>query len=276
MNKTGIEWATKTVNPIVGCTEISEACENCYARFWAYRQYRISKALDEHVRAARYKKTVTEKGRAWTGHLSWFPERLSDMRKRTKGKREHVFVGSLTDLFHKNVEDEWRDKIFSAIRQSPGNTYMILTKRERAMQRYWKSLKEKERPRNLWLGVTAENQKRADQRIPVLLSLPGVSMYFVSGEPLLEDVDWRPYLAKRLRGLRSGGSTHDCDPGARVNWLIVGAETGSNKREFRVEWGYSSLAQARNAGIPFFFKGMRGRKDPPKDLLVREFPKVRK
>jgi len=255
MNKTKIEWATRSWNPVVGCSEISEACRNCYAKYFSWRIARIAEARHDEPYAGKYRELVTRTGTRWTGKIAWFPERLKEPYGRDK-RNERIFLGSMTDLFHPNVGTWMLDKIFDVIRETPNSTYLILTKRPTLTRKYWTRLGKEWRPDNVWLGVTAENQKRADERIPELLAIPGVAVRFVSAEPLLEAIDFRQYM--------NGNS---------IDWIIVGAETGRGAREFRIEWGYQVLAQARNEGIPFFFKNLRGRAVPPENLYVREFPR---
>ena len=263
MNSTGIEWVDYSWNPIVGCSEMSEGCENCYAKFMSWRVGSIAQDRGDEEIAKKYFRTVTERGKRWTGRIAVFNRRFEEplrMKNRLRGKG--VFVCSMGDLFHHNVDNWIRDWIFEVIQEIPWTTFVILTKRPYALLEYWSDRNQEDRFQNVWFGVTAENQKRADERIPVLQDIPDVAVRFVSAEPLLERVDFSPYM----RGRRG------------IDWIIVGAETGAGARPFDISWGYEILTSARRYRVPFFFKKLRGRGKssyPPKDLLVRKFPKPR-
>ncbi|MGB3988833.1 MAG: phage Gp37/Gp68 family protein [Minisyncoccales bacterium] len=227
---TKIEWCQETWNPITGCTPISEGCQNCYAKRMACRlKGRYGYPDDDPFR------------------VTFHPERLSQPCLKWKKSRK-IFVCSMGDLFHPDVKDEWISSIWTemgehyglngevqAMDSRPGHTYIILTKRpQRAfdfLQSRYPAGWEKQ---NVWLGVTAENQKRYDERWEVLKQIPA-SVRFVSFEPLLGQVDLRPW-------------------GPNPDWVITGAETGAGKRHAKPEWFESLRDQCIAANIPFFFK----------------------
>ena len=102
---------------------------------------------------------------------------------------------------------------------------------------------------NLWFGVTCENQKTADERIPILLQIPAAVRY-VSCEPLLEEIDIRKYLIAGADGLPDEiEKYHDW-----IDWTIVGGESGPKARPMDIEWARSIRDQCQDAGVPFFFK----------------------
>lgn len=187
MAETKIEWADVVWNPITGCTPISEGCQNCYARRIAYRlKGRFGYPENDPFR------------------VTFHGERLEEPLKWKKSRR--IFVCSMGDLFHENIPFEWINDIFGIIMMVPQHVFMLLTKRpERALEYHQYSEYEFtdgsgkletsnwEWPVNIWLGVTAENQKRADERIPVLLQIPA-SERFVSIEPMLGPIDLLNYL----------------------------------------------------------------------------------
>lgn len=200
MNKIG--WCDMTINPIVGCTKVSPACNRCYAQIMATRLAGMKKT--HHL----YSGTIAN-GK-WSGMTKFNTEAFLKI-PRTGHKK--IFMVSMGDMFHESVPFEWIDKCFDQIAMNPQHIFQILTKRpERALE-YFKWLgnelknfgldsipSESENPLdyigelpNLWLGVTCENQEMADKRIPILLDIP-TKVRFVSCEPLLEEIHIEKYL----------------------------------------------------------------------------------
>lgn len=282
---TKIEWTDETINPIVGCSKISPACDNCYAEKMARRLITMPKI------AERYKGTVDKNG--WTGQLNFVPSELEKPARWKKPRR--IFVGSMTDIFHEKSMFSWRMGILKMVKDNPRHTFIFLTKRPERMkgfldmyERIWRI------PENLWLGVTAENQETFDQRVPVLLSIPA-AVHFVSVEPMLSRITATPMIGYNAYKCKCGwhdtehnlflmGATEKnriakcktCHEKAEiyraVNWIICGSETGTVKRLMPISWVHDLRNQCKDADIPFFFK-----KDSngtiPDDLNIREFPK---
>jgi protein gp37 len=242
MTKTKIEWADRVWNPITGCTKVSEGCRNCYAerlagRFWKDRKF-------------------TE--------VRMHPERLSQPLSWKKPSR--VFVNSMSDLFHPDVDHDFIGDVFRVMEKTPQHTYLILTKRPKEML-YWFNLMNAERylPK-VWLGVSVEDQKSAEKRIPLLLKTPA-AVRFVSCEPLLGPVDlWKfatreetfgsmfdhrgSYPFYKELGFPSGTVKYH----EGIDWVIVGGESGPNARPMHPDWAISIRDQCVDAGVPFFFK----------------------
>jgi hypothetical protein len=109
---------------------------------------------------------------------------------------------------------------------------------------------------NVWLGVSAENQRRADERIPVLLQTPA-AVRFVSYEPALGPVDFTRVgdgeIGAVYDALRGGMRRSDVG-GPRLEWVIVGGESGTGARPFDIAWARSTIRQCRDAGVPVFVK----------------------
>jgi protein gp37 len=253
-----IEWTQETYNPITGCTPISPGCRNCYAK-------RMARRL-----AGRH-------GYPEAPHhfdVTFHPDRL-DKPLHWKKPRT-VFVCSMSDLFHKDVDDQWRLDIFSIIYDCPGHTFQILTKRISEMKEFisymeYHVLGESfpDAFPNVWLGVTAENQEQADKRIPVLLQIPA-AVRFVSIEPCLGDVDpskWLPCRRCSNNGIigYSSDTVEDCPDcnaasyyqsleGGFIDWIIVGAETGPGARPMDLDWARSVRDVCADADVAFFFK----------------------
>ena len=227
---TKIEWTEATWNPTTGCTKISAGCKNCYAESMARRlQAMGTVGYEDGFR------------------FSIVPSRLYDPLK--KRKPTVFFVNSMSDIFHERMPIDYLDKIFSVIRQTPQHTYQLLTKRADNMYVY---LSQREIPKNVWLGVTVENQYDGLPRIEKLRNLKA-SVLFLSVEPLLEDLGQIDL--------------------ANIDWVIVGGESGMQARPMKEEWALNVKRQAEDRHIPFFFKQWGGfnKKKAFKDLSLNAF-----
>lgn len=224
-DRTSIEVTEATWNPITGCTPVSPGCRRCYAA-------RFAKRL-----AGRYGYPEREPFRV-TVHQARMAQPLMWRKPR------HVFVCSMGDLFHEDVPDEALQQVFEIMAEQGRHTYMILTKRAERMARWLTSLEPGLRRRlrwNLWVGVTAEDQQTAEERVPPLVECWD-GLRFACLEPLLSPVDLRPWL--------------DLEHG--VSWVICGGETGPGGRV--ADEGSVRLARDRcaAAGVPFYFKQWGG------------------
>jgi protein gp37 len=135
---------------------------------------------------------------------------------------------------------------------------------------------------NVHVGVSCEDQPRADERIPDLLATPA-AVRFVSCEPLLGEVDLTTlcpghYFIDALSGRKyhdaPEGVNSATEVGARLDWVIVGGESGARARPMHPDWALSIRDQCAAAGVPFFFKQMTKKGMIPDDLMIREFPHV--
>ncbi|MDE2342737.1 MAG: phage Gp37/Gp68 family protein [Betaproteobacteria bacterium] len=203
-DKTGIEWTNATWNPLRGCSRVSEGCRHCYAEKIAARFSGPGMPYEGLA------KRVGGEPR-WTGTVRLVESALDQPLRWTKPRI--IFVNSMSDLFHEKVSDEWIDSIFAVMALAPQHTFQILTKRPERMVKYMKvhergsyiassalsrvpGNKMESRPAwnmswplpNVWLGVSVEDQKTADERIPLLLATPAAKR-FISAEPLLGKVD---------------------------------------------------------------------------------------
>jgi len=199
-----------TWNPVTGCTKISPACQYCYAE-------RIARSLQKQG-VSGY-----ENGFSLTFHH----DRLSQPLKRQIPT--FYFAGSMTDLFHHEVPDEFLDAIMDVIRNTPQHTYMVLTKRAPRLPNYFSS---RLCPQNLWLGVTVENREHGMPRIDYLRQVKA-SLRFINMEPLLED----------LGEIDLSG----------IGWVTLGGETGAKARATQKIWVEKIRDQVVKAGIPFYF-----------------------
>lgn len=202
MADTTIEWADKVWNPVTGCTKISLGCKNCYAK----------RLHDLRHQAYQEGKKLPAQYAGPFETVQLHPDRLEDPLHWKKPAR--IFVNSMSDLFHQDVPFKFIDQVFVAMKLAWWHTFMILTKRPQRMHEYmtkytnggwdrWEIIRhdaiEKRGSnsttastvwpiRNVWLGVSVEDQMTADERIPVLLRTPA-AVRFVSCEPILEYVD---------------------------------------------------------------------------------------
>lgn len=310
-DKSPIEWTEATWNPVVGCDIVSPGCTNCYAMKMAARIEAMGTA--PHY-AGTTKKVVTRGGEAagrtgkkkgkavWTGKVTAAPDHILTQPLRWTRPRR-IFVNSMSDLFHDDVPDDLIDRIFAVMALTPQHTYQVLTKRSARMREYltfdggfgrWGYIEQQARKLvsvpagktlanmggkglpNIWLGVSAEDQARADERIPDLLATPA-AIRWVSAEPLLGPIDFTSI--QRFQG--TGGYRefvhalagsfwtdqtglpnpdpswafpgHPFFEGWRgLDWIVAGGESGP--RPMHPDWPRQIRDQCAAAGVPFFFK----------------------
>lgn len=284
--RTKIEWCDATFNPWVGCTKISPACENCYAeRDFGHRRH--------------FAEWGPGKPRRKTSEAYWKKPLRWNRKAEHEGTRLKVFCGSLCDIGDLEAPAEWFDETMNLVTNTPNLTWLFLSKRPETLKERLASFGKRYLPNtlpgcdaakglmpwplpNLWIGVTTENQKMADKRIPILLNTPAIGR-FVSIEPILGEIDFnqwmiddRHYMARCPRCDWIGSSRHcgsgdywpqdgcecpecgyECDnlPGDRkIDWVILGGETGPNARPLNPHWVRTIRDQCQRCEVPFFFK----------------------
>lgn len=303
---TKIEWCDETVNIVAGCTKVSPGCEHCYAERMTTRlafNPAIQSEVREAYRIAIFKAVnLPDVACSWSGRVVPIPgavERLAAKCARWR-KPRRIFVQSMGDLFHDQVPFDLVDQVCEVISTNPRHTFMFLTKRPEQMRLYMEGCQRGaddiggEFPwRNLWLGVTAENQQQADARIPILLDTPA-AVRFVSVEPMLGQVrldhmDADAAGHKSLCQINALTGKHTdmgrpCQDVPHLDWVICGGETGPGARKMSPQWAKALRDQCKEAGVPFFFKNLgshvdygngwstTGRHATPEDLNVRQFP----
>jgi len=249
MGKTTIEWTDASWNPIVGCTEISPGCANCYAarlaatRLKNHPDYKGLAVIHEGRYVSAEQPSVNCSH--WEGEVRFLPERLEEPLHWRKPRR--IFVCDMGDLFHEAVRAEWTEKIFDIILRCPQHTFQILTKRAACMHdwfsREWRVAGVPEKPLpNVWLGVSVENQHFAEERIPLLLATPA-AVRWISAEPLLGPVTLGTFIHPPWNAYNAG-----------IDWVVCGGESGANARAMYPAWARSLRDQCQAAGVPFFFK----------------------
>ena len=293
--KTNIEWTEHSVNPFrarnietgeVGhfCIKVSAGCANCYA---GKLQHRFGTHLDYDVR----NKDKVE--------LFLDESKLQEVLKRKKPTK--YFWCDMTDMFYEGYPDDWIDKCFAVMALTPQHTHQILTKRPERMREYLLQLTDErledacavyshniddwELPlKNVWLGVSVEDQKTADERIPILLGTPA-AIRFISYEPALGAVNLKSlrYDSHRFLNALTGkrevaqdfGRVQEGLASTKLNWVIAGGESGTGARGFEIKWFEDVMAQCKAAGVPFFMKQLDKKQPIPEHLLVRQFPEVK-
>lgn len=268
-----IEWCTSSWNPWHGCHKVSAGCKYCYM-------------FRDKARYGQDPNVVVRAGdKTFYAPLKW-------------AEPKKIFTCSWSDFFIEE-SDAWRDEAFAIMALTPQHTYQVLTKRPDRMWKYLRPGRQNEvvkaacnilrtrkgefaytkwlseydgewPPKNVWLGVSVEDQKTADERIPHLLNTPA-AVRFLSVEPLLGPVDLRnvkPSSSQWLdavTGLRGGDhSLADCNS---INWVIIGGESGPDARPFDVAWARSIIRQCKDAGVPVFTKQL-GAKPYDSDLRI--------
>jgi protein gp37 len=287
MQKTKIGWATHSSNPIYAvsretgkrgwfCTHVSAGCTNCYAATFNMRMGTGHDYIAQNESKVEFRLNEAELNRI----------------ARLRGPAR-VFLVDMSDLFHPLVPLGWIVRIIAAVAANPRITGIILTKRPERMREVfgdsdfqWLVLHEEEDwggdtlrwplP-NLWVGVSAEDQRAADERIPILLDTPA-AVRWVSVEPVLGPVDLDEHFWNAERWDYEG---LDISEPARVvsllHWIVCGGESGKGYRPMNLEWARALRDQCRAAGVAFFMKQGSGLRpetptgDPGLDL-VREYP----
>jgi protein gp37 len=212
--KSSIEWTESTWNPVTGCTKISPGCDHCYAERLALRL----QAMGQPNYANGFDLTLQE-------HMLELPLRWK--------LPQVIFVNSMSDLFHKDVSNEYIHKVFNVMKRASHHRFQVLTKRSHRLSRLSSVLSWQP---NIWMGVSVETQKytfRIDH-----LRETGAHIKFLSLEPLLG-----PLTNLNLRG---------------IDWVIVGGESGPAARPMSREWVLDIRDQCKAAGVPFFFKQWGG------------------
>ncbi len=228
---TNIEWVKnkdgtkgESWNPWQGCHKISTGCRECY-------MFRDKKRFGQNPN-----KVIRSSAKTFEAPLKW---------KESK----RIFVCSWSDFFIDEA-DGWRQEALEIMGKCSHHTFLLLTKRPQNML---KAFKDVGTPDNIWLGVSVENQKTADERIPILLDIPA-KVRFVSIEPMLGAVDVTNFLGNQ--DAEQDTSAHAIWRGEipGIDWIIAGCESGPGARPCNPDWARHLRDQCVEAGVPFFLK----------------------
>lgn len=288
---TPIEWTDATWNVVTGCSVVSPGCTNCYAMKLAGTRLR------DHP--SRQGLTADSKaGPVWNGQVRFNGQWLDQPLRWTKPRK--IFVAAHGDLFHDGVSDDWLDQIFAVMALCPQHVFQVLTKRPERMRAYLTQACGRIADRiiamrraggdrdmvlvplahvapgspwwplpNVWLGVSVEDQARADERIPVLLDTPA-AVRWISAEPLLGPVDLQNLAfpktcdcdghAPTFNALTATVYCDGCCEGPEpmnvgcLDWVVVGGESGPGARPMHPDWARALRDQCAGAEVPFLFK----------------------
>ncbi len=263
-----IEWTDATWNPITGCSVVSPGCTNCYAMKLAGGRLR-------HQPSRAGLTLATKAGPVWNGQVRLNEAEL--LKPLSWRRPRKIFVCAHGDLFHESVPDAWIDRVFAVMALCPEHTFQVLTKRSARMRAYstnkdtvrriiheafrqdceagaWMSADHEIAGEpvlplpNIWLGVSAEDQDRANERVRDLIATPA-AVRFISAEPLLGPLDLC------TAGMKINGKL-DLLSGERrfIGWVIVGGESGPGARPMHPDWARQIRDDCGAAGVPFFFK----------------------
>jgi protein gp37 len=301
---TTISWTNETWNPTTGCDKVSPGCDHCYALGQAPRL----KAMAAGRGSGDYQTDGDPRTSGPGFGLMVYPDRL-DIPLHWRAPRR-VFVNSMSDLFHPKVSDDFLARAFAVMGLAEQHTFQVLTKRPARMRALLTSEEFRHawyRARhvralqgdvqggvragrlnlalrwplpNVWLGVSVEDQERADARIGALLNTPA-AVRFLSAEPLLGPIDLYSAAIAPLTHVEDE-SPHE----GPIDWLIIGGESGPGARPMDLGWARYLVGQALAAGTAVWVKqlgsvlarerGIRGKgehlDDLPEDLRIREFP----
>ncbi len=304
-DKTGIQWSDATWNPVRGCTLVSPGCTNCYAQRQAHRMNHpggayegltvltgngprwngkaitVPKMLDQPLRWTRPRRIFVN-SMSDLFHPDVPPEFIAAVFGVMAMCPQHVFQ-VLTKRperalqWFRQMRDGYGD-VGPALQVAMGAQTNAMFPDEDPPIRWRRAVEdvldvdglERWPLPNVWLGVSAEDQQRADERIPVLLKCPA-AVRFVSAEPLLGPIDFGntlgsetlPFLTEDNVDTATGGGflidttkIEDTVTFPGLDWVIVGGESGHGARPYNVEWPRDIIEQCREAGVPVFMKQM--------------------
>jgi protein gp37 len=215
---TEIEWTDATWNPVTGCTKIGPGCDNCYAERFAERW----RGIKDHPYEQGF-------------NLRLWPERLKQPALWKKPRM--IFVNSMSDLFHKDIDRSYIDRVFDVMENVNWHVYQVLTKRSSLMRKYVSQRYHGGKvPNNIWLGVSVEDAVHKS-RIQHLRDVNSEAR-FISFEPLL-------------------GPIGDVDL-TGIAWAIVGGESGPRARPMKPEWATALRDACHDYKVAFFFKQWGG------------------
>lgn len=289
MENSKIEWTTHTFNPWEGCAKVSPGCKNCYANSqhqlhhsslkaqqgtcWGVNAPRLGKSEDNWKKPLRWNRAAEAAGvraRVFCASMADVFEPQSEISAAYSGQTAEVPCGNgkTRTVRFVNLQNE-RLRLLRLIMATPHLDWLLLTKRpetirpilqglvmslaivntganqrpiedwpvaERDLVRWLSAWLKGNPPANVWLGTSVENQEQADKRIVALAGVPA-AVRFLSCEPLLEAVDltrWANIF--------------------RIDWVIVGGESGHGARPMASQWALSLRDQCQAAGVAFFFK----------------------
>jgi protein gp37 len=274
-----IEWTDHTFNPWIGCTKVGPGCDHCYAE--TLSRARLGVVWGPGQERRRTKPANWAKPRKWNREAAAFAQ-------DNGGRKQRVFCASLADVFDNEVDPAWRRDLFDLIAETPNLDWLLVTKRIGNVAKMLAEIGIVHLPPHVWLGITVVNQAEADRDVPKLLAAPA-TIRFLSIEPMQGPVDLR-WIAEPdeekdgvidallgcnwIDGMGFGEPFNPMRPGhedrtmtrrvcspeadilanRKLDWVIVGGESGSGARPMHPDWARSLRDQCEDAGVPFLFK----------------------
>lgn len=227
METSHISWTHGTFNLVWGCSEVSPACDNCYARTFSK-----SKGFDVWNKGGE-RRLLSDS--YWREPLKW------NRKAAEKGQRMRVFCGSMCDWAERHpVVASQRERLWPLIKATPNLDWLLLSKRFDNIEQCLPWKEGEEAWPNVWVGTTAEDQKWADTRLGYLKKKRFIErlrpkVFFISAEPLLGRIDFEPYIDE-------------------IDWMIVGGESGPHSRPMSPQWAEDIRALCAERGVPYHFK----------------------
>lgn len=291
---TSIAWTNSTWNPVRGCSRVSAGCENCYAEAVARRFSGPGQPYEGLVRIDKDGRSKAQ----WNGKVRFVDAHLFDPLRWKRPRRifvnsmsdlfhEALSEAQVAQIF--GVMGLAERHAFQVLTKRANRMQVMLSKPsfwtrvggfceayaeqvERQSQgammgfdAWWNGVEKTKAFPNVWLGVSVENQETAVERIPLLLDTPA-DLRWVSYEPALGPVDFTPWLPPR--GFPVGGPfgpeavrlhSRRADDPPRLDWIVVGGESGPGARPFDLAWARATIAQCREADVPVFVKQVGAR-----------------
>ena len=300
MSATDISWTEQVWNPTTGCDRVSPGCDHCYALTMARRL--------KAMRNPKYQRDGDPRTSGPGFGITEHPDALGLPLRWRKPSR--IFVNSMSDLFHDGVSDEFIAHVFAVMALSFRHTFQVLTKRHGRMRSLltsdefintvgetasrlwegpgWHHAVDSQWPGwplpNVHLGVSAEDQKWANIRVPALLETPA-AVRWVSTEPLLGPIDFGPWMSPVdwQECMPTHSTSPECARCIKPGWIVVGGESGPGARPMDLAWAQRIVDDCKAADVPVFVKqlptGLRGKVTQdiatfPESLRVREYPAV--
>ncbi len=245
---TDIAWADSTFNPWIGCQKVSEECDYCYAEALFDVRFHLAEW------GSHGKRQLTK---TWKEPKGWQRNAAKFTGKRGPGFPRLVFCASLCDVFDNKAPDGARDNLWNLIRETPDLDWLLLTKRPENIRKMLPADWDNGWP-HVWLGTSAGNQARFDQRWPILRNIPA-AVRFISYEPAIG-----PLILN----------------GAQPDWIVCGGEKCQPDKEkarfFDQQWARDLRDECATNSVLFFMKQMRNNGPIPADLMSRQWPTPRK
>lgn len=250
-----IEWTDATWQIITGCSVTSPGCKRCYAM-------RLAGTRLQHHPSRAGLTIMSAAGPVWTGEVRFNEQWLDQPLQWTKPRM--IFVCAHADLFHESVPDAWIDRVFDVMARATWHTFQVLTKRSARMRVYMAGRTVRRLPvlAHIWLGVSAEDQRHADLRIPDLLAT-AAAVRWVSLEPLLGAIcltELQPPGAERIWvDALHGDAVAMAGVGplwkfSALSWVVMGGESGPGARPANPQWFRDIRDQCAVAGTPLLHK----------------------